>query len=110
MPSALSALVIVTADGQVFQAGESDYGFAIESISKVATLALLMEDVGPEMVREKIGAEPTGLPFNSVLALCEHQDKPLSPLVNAGAMASVSLLNAQNAEARCLEFSTFSES
>ncbi|MDD1781753.1 glutaminase A [Enterovibrio sp. ZSDZ35] len=100
VPSALSALVVVTADGQVFQAGQSDYGFAIESISKVATLGLLMEDVGPEEVREKIGAEPTGLPFNSVLALCEHQDKPLSPLVNAGAMASVSLLNAQSPEER----------
>ncbi|PKF51326.1 glutaminase A [Enterovibrio nigricans] len=100
VPSALSALVIVTADGQIYQAGESDYGFAIESISKIATLALLMEDVGPEMVREKIGAEPTGLPFNSVLALCAHQDKPLSPLVNAGAMASVSLLNAKTPEER----------
>ncbi|MDD1794812.1 glutaminase A [Enterovibrio sp. ZSDZ42] len=100
VPSDLAALVIVTANGEIYQAGDSDYGFAIESISKVATLALLMEDVGPEIVREKIGAEPTGLPFNSVMALCEHQDKPLSPLVNAGAMASVSLLNATDPENR----------
>ncbi|MBE1274105.1 glutaminase A [Enterovibrio baiacu] len=100
VPSRLAALVIVTADGDIYKAGDSDYGFAIESISKVATLSLLMEDVGPETVREKIGAEPTGLPFNSVLALCEHQDKPLSPLVNAGAMASVSLLNATSGEER----------
>lgn len=100
VPSELAALVVVTADGDVYQAGDSDFGFAIESISKVVTLALLMEDVGPETVREKIGAEPTGLPFNSVLALCEHQDKPLSPLVNAGAMASVSLLKADNPEQR----------
>ncbi|NGN97778.1 glutaminase A [Grimontia sp. S25] len=100
VPSALAALVVVTADGDVYQAGDSDFGFAIESISKVVTLALLMEDVGTETVREKIGAEPTGLPFNSVLALCEHQDKPLSPLVNAGAMASVSLLKADNPEQR----------
>lgn len=100
VPSELAALVVVTADGDVYQAGDSDFGFAIESISKVVTLALLMEDVGSETVREKIGAEPTGLPFNSVLALCEHQDKPLSPLVNAGAMASVSLLKADNPEQR----------
>ncbi|MEZ8143109.1 glutaminase [Enterovibrio norvegicus FF-162] len=100
VPSDLAALVIVTADGDIYQAGDSSYGFAIESISKVPTLALLMEDVGPEMVREKIGAEPTGLPFNSVVALCEHQDKPLSPLVNAGAMASVSLLTASDPETR----------
>lgn len=100
VPSDLAALVLVTPDGQVFQAGDSEYKFAIESISKVVTLALLMEDVGPEVVREKIGAEPTGLPFNSVLALCEHQDKPLSPLVNAGAIASVSLLTAATAAER----------
>ncbi|WP_325893286.1 glutaminase A [Grimontia sp. NTOU-MAR1] len=100
VPSDLAALVIVTATGDIFQAGDCEYSFAIESISKVATLALLMEDVGPETVREKIGAEPTGLPFNSVLALCEHQDKPLSPLVNAGAMASVSLLKADSPEER----------
>lgn len=100
VPDELAALVIVTAKGDVYQAGDIEYRFAIESISKVATLALLMEDVGPEMVREKIGAEPTGLPFNSVLALCEHHDKPLSPLVNAGAMASVSLLKADSAEQR----------
>lgn len=100
VPSELAALVVVTAQGEVYQAGDNHYPFAIESISKVATLALLMEDVGPDVVKEKIGAEPTGLPFNSVIALCEHQDKPLSPLVNAGAMASVSLLKAKSPDIR----------
>lgn len=100
VPSDLAALTVVTVDGQVFSAGQSEFAFAIESISKVCTLALAMEEKGSEAVRCKIGASPTGLPFNSVMALELHQDKPLSPLVNAGAMASVSLITAENAQQR----------
>jgi glutaminase len=100
VPSTLSALVVVTAEGAVFSAGDSDYRFAIESISKVATLALTLEDVGPAVVQEKIGANPTGLAFNSVMALELHGGKPQSPLVNAGAMSSVSLVKAGTAEQR----------
>ena len=107
VPSQLSALAVVTADGDVYASGDSDYGFAIESISKVATLALALEDKGSETVRRKIGDSPTGLPFNSVMALELHQDKPLSPLVNAGAMATTSIIEAKDKEerwARILDF------
>ncbi len=100
VPPTLSGLAVVTVDGQVITAGDSDYGFAIESISKVCTLALALEDVGPEAVQEKVGADPTGLPFNSVMALELHGDKPLSPLVNAGAMSTVSLVKASSVEER----------
>lgn len=100
VPPALAGVAVVTADGQVAKAGDTDFAFAIESISKVLTLALLMADVGPEVVHAKIGAEPTGLPFNSVMALELHGGKPLSPLVNAGAMASVSLVKAKDREDR----------
>ena len=62
--------------------------------------ALALEDVGPQAVQDKIGADPTGLPFNSVIALELHGGKPLSPLVNAGAIATTSLINAENAEQR----------
>lgn len=98
--SALSALAVVTAKGEVFTAGDSDYRFAIESISKVCTLALALEDFDPQTIQQKIGADPTGLPFNSVMALALHGDKPLSPLVNAGAMATTSLVKATSAEER----------
>lgn len=67
---------------------------------KVCTLALALEDVGPQAVQDKIGADPTGLPFNSVIALELHGGKPLSPLVNAGAIATTSLINAENIEQR----------
>lgn len=100
VPATLAGVAVVTAEGHVAQAGDSGYGFAIESISKVLTLALALEDVGPDAVRAKVGADPTGLPFNSVMALELHGGKPLSPLVNAGAMASVSLIKAKDREER----------
>lgn len=105
--SDLCALSVVSNDGCVYACGDSDYAFAIESISKVATLALALEDKGSEVIRRKIGDSPTGLPFNSVMALELHQDKPLSPLVNAGAMATTSIINAtglENRWARILDF------
>ena len=100
VPSALCGVCAVTPDGQVFEAGDTGYGFAIESISKVFTLALALEQSGREAVRAKIGARPTGLPFNSVMALELHGDKPMSPLVNAGAIATASFVKASGREDR----------
>lgn len=59
-----------------------------------------MEEIGPDSVREKVGADPTGLPFNSVIALELHNGKSLSPLVNAGAIATASLVPGDTADAR----------
>lgn len=100
VPSHLTGVAVVTVNGEVAMAGDSDYGFAIESISKVCTLVAAIDQVGVAQLRHKIGADPTGLPFNSVMALELHKGKPLSPLVNAGAMATVSLLAAKDAEER----------
>ena len=100
IPSDLAAVAVVTAQGQCASAGDAQYRFAIESISKVCTLALALEDMGRQVVQEKIGVSPTGLPFNSVMALELHGDKPLSPLVNAGAMAAASLVKAASREER----------
>lgn len=100
VPSQLSAIAIVTVDGDIISQGDADYRFALESISKVCSLALALEDVGPQEVQNKIGADPTGLPFNSVIALELHSGKPLSPLVNAGAMSTVSLVKACDREER----------
>ena len=74
--------------------GDVDHEFPIESISKVFTLALVIEERGHRAVRAKLGANPTGAAFDSVLALELHHDKPTSPLVNAGAMATTSFVPA----------------
>ncbi|PSJ63173.1 glutaminase A [Pseudaminobacter soli (ex Li et al. 2025)] len=99
VPSDLFGIAVVTADGQVFKTGDADFAFAIESISKVFTLALVMEKIGAEAVHKKVGADPTGLPFNSVIALELHGGRPLSPLVNAGAIATTSLVPGDSADA-----------
>ncbi len=90
--SALFGLAAVTVEGESFCVGDAEYGFAIESIAKAFNLSLAMDCHGPAELRRKIGAEATGEPFNSVLALELHHGKPLNPLVNAGAMAAVSLV------------------
>ena len=100
VPSHLFGISIMFCDGTRADIGHSDYAFAIESISKVFTLAQAMEEVGPQTLRSKIGCDPTGEPFNSVVALELHKGRPLNPFVNAGAMATVSLLHAQTAQAR----------
>ncbi|GIU08294.1 MULTISPECIES: glutaminase A [unclassified Shewanella] len=100
VPSELTGIAFVSVDGEVTSFGDSSYHFAIESISKVITLALALEESGSEAVHSKIGADPTGLPFNSVLALEMHNGKPLTPLVNAGAIATVSLIKADDKEQR----------
>ena len=98
VPPGLLGVAVATADGQVFTAGDAEYHFAIESISKVFTLALAMELFGPDAIRKKVGASPTGLPFNSMMALELHSGKPLSPLVNAGAIATASLIPGDSAD------------
>ncbi|MDD5141443.1 MAG: glutaminase A [Verrucomicrobiales bacterium] len=100
VPSNLFAVVIVTADGQVFSAGDIDYAFSIQSCSKVFTMCQVMQESGEDAVFKKIGVEPTGMPFNSVVALGMNNNKAVNPLVNAGAMASVSLVKAGSAAER----------
>ncbi len=99
-PSDLFGVVIVTRDGKVYSAGDVDYKFSIQSVSKPFTAALVMAQQGPEVLREKIGVEPTGLPFNSKMALEIYDARSVNPLVNAGAIAGVSLVKATSEEDR----------
>lgn len=98
--SDLCSMSVITMDGELISIGDDKFKFAIESISKVCTLALVMEEIGAKEVRKKLGTSPTGLPFDSIMALELHKDKPLSPLVNAGAIATTSLVNAENKDMR----------
>jgi len=101
IPSELFAVAIATRDGTMYVAGDADYRFAIESVSKPFTAALVMQqNGGPNILKEKIGVEPTGLPFNSKLAIEIYKARSVNPLVNAGAIASVSLVKASNEEDR----------
>ena len=98
-PSDLFGVVIVTKDGKVYSAGDVDYKFSIQSVSKPFTAALVMAQQGPQVLKEKIGVEPTGMAFNSKLALAVYEDS-VNPLVNAGAIAAVSLVQATSEQDR----------
>jgi len=96
--SKLFGVAIVTTDNQVFTLGDVNYSFSIQSISKVFTLALAMEEFGPDKVFERVGSEPTGRPFNSPLAVVDMPSHTGNPLVNAGAIATTSLISGKDAE------------
>jgi glutaminase len=102
VPSDLFAVVIVDgSDGKVYAAGDSDYKFSIQSVSKPFTAALVMAQQGPQAIRDKIGVEPTGLPFNSRMAIELYpEQRSVNPLVNAGAIAAVSLVQATSEQDR----------
>lgn len=96
VPSDLFGVAIVTREGRVFTAGDVDHRFSIQSVSKPFTAAYIMATQGPEAIRTKIGVEPTGLPFNSKVALELYPERSVNPMVNAGALAAVSLVAADS--------------
>jgi glutaminase len=100
VPSELFGVAVVTVDGKLYAAGDVDHAFSIQSVAKPFTAALVMQEQGVEALREKIGVEPTGLPFNSIIAIELNPERSMNPLVNAGAIAAVSMLEASSAKAR----------
>ena len=80
-------IALATVDGALYEAGDTRLPFTIQSISKPLTFAMALEAHG-EMVRERVGVEPTGEAFNAI------DLEPLNPLVNAGAILTRSLLGA----------------
>ena len=90
--SSLFGISIVLPSGNLITAGDTDYVFGIESISKVHTAILAMNQLGADVILDKIGANATGLPFNSIIAILLENDHPSTPLVNAGAIAADSLI------------------
>jgi len=96
--SKLFGIAIVTTDNQTISMGDIKYAFSIQSISKVFSQALAMEELGPDKVFEKVGNEPTGRAFNSVFAVADMPTHTGNPYVNAGAISTVSLISAKTAD------------
>lgn len=94
VPSELFGVAIVTVDGEVITAGDVDHPFSIQSVSKPFVMAMVMQEQGIDAVQQKIGVEPTGMPFNSIIAIELNKQRSINPLVNAGAIAAVSMLQA----------------
>ncbi len=77
-------IAVVLGDGSSYVAGDADEAFSIQSISKVFTLSMALQRVGP-LLWNRVGREPSGSPFNSIVQLEEERGKPRNPLINAGA-------------------------
>lgn len=93
----LFGLSITLTDGTSFNFGDTEYRFGIESVSKVPIARMAMIQHTPDGVLERIGADATGLPFNSIFAILLENDHPSTPLVNAGAIAACSMIAPQGA-------------
>lgn len=99
-PQILGA-ALMDLEGNLIAAGDCDYAFTIQSISKVLTLALVLIELGEEQVFGRVGKEPTGDPFNSIIKLeTLRPARPLNPMINAGAIAVASLIPGRNVDER----------
>lgn len=90
--SNLFGMSLCLPDGRIVSVGDTDYRLGIESVSKVHTAILVLRQIGAEKLLQQIGADATGLPFNSIFAILLENDHPSTPLVNAGAIAACSLV------------------
>lgn len=88
----LFGIALCLPTGEVIEAGDTNYVFGIESVSKVYTAVLVLRQYGADEILNKIGADATGLPFNSIMAILLEKDHPSTPLVNAGAISADSMV------------------
>ncbi|YAF95433.1 MAG: glutaminase A [Nodularia sp. CChRGM 3473] len=87
----LFSICLVTVDGHTYEVGDYQQLFTIQSISKVFTYGLALEDHGRDYILTRVGVEPTGDAFNAIM-LDEQSKRPYNPMVNAGAIATTSLI------------------
>jgi glutaminase len=98
----LFGIAVVTADGRAFTAGDVNTEVSIQSISKVFTMARVIQDQGPESIEKRIGVDATGMRFNSIVSV-EFSKKVLggpemNPLVNPGAITATSMVQGNTAD------------
>lgn len=85
-------IAICTVDGQLFQAGDAQERFSIQSISKVLSLVVAMRHYSEEEIWQRVGKDPSGSPFNSLVQLEMEQGIPRNPFINAGALVVCDML------------------
>jgi glutaminase len=92
VPRDLFGVCVVGTSGKVYAAGDAEHEFSIMSVSKPFVFALVCQEMGAARAREKLGANATGMPFNSLAAVERSADGRTNPMVNAGAIATTSLV------------------
>lgn len=92
VPASALGIAVVTADGQCYQAGEAQTRFSVQSISKVLSLSVALTRYSDEELWQRVGKEPSGQPFNSLVQLELEHGKPRNPFINAGALVVCDML------------------
>ena len=100
VPRELFGVCVVGTGGNIYAAGDTDHEFSIMSVSKPFVFALVCQELGAEQAREKLGANATGMPFNSLGAVERSADGRTNPMVNAGAIATTSLVPGETIDAK----------
>src|SRR5580765_5102992 len=93
-------IALITTDGQVYTKGDITSMVSIQSVSKVFTMARVLEEQGPQAIQDKIGVDATGMRFNSIVAVELQKGKEINPLVNPGAIAATSLVKGADSAAK----------
>jgi glutaminase len=96
------ALAAVDTAGQAFEAGDCAREFTLQSVSKPFVYGLALGDHGRDEVRRRVGVEPTGDAFNSIIELEEQSHRPYNPMINSGAIAVSSLVRGADPAAKLL--------
>jgi len=106
-PSALEACISLPDSSicEIFNTGRTKTRFTIQSISKVIALILALQTQGIEYVFSKVGMEPSGDPFNSLMKLETSDERPFNPLINTGAIVTTSMINSEISFKEILAFS-----
>lgn len=86
------AIAVVTTDGELFRIGDHAQPFALQSLSKVFSYGLALQDNGRDYVRKRVGVEPSGDAFHSIV-FDERNHRPYNPMVNAGALVTGELIH-----------------
>lgn len=96
--SKIFGIVLVTVEGEVYTIGDITSEVSIQSISKVFTMARVMQDLGPQSLYDNMGVDATGQVFNSIVAIEQYQGSEMNPLVNPGAIAATSMVKGKDAD------------
>ena len=91
--SKIFGIALVTVDGKVYTAGDITSEVSIQSISKVFTMAKVMEEQGPDAIKNNMGVDATGQVFNSINAVEQYRGAEMNAMVNPGAITATSMVS-----------------